>query len=221
MRKLLFHWGLVWDYEFNVLPFGLTGGPSACQRIMDQVMHGLEQNTDNFIDDILLFSPDAFSHRKILREVFQRLRMKNLTLRGKKCEIGKKRINYLGHTFSNEGMSPDQSKIESIVQWLRPSNQKELKQFLGLAGYYRRYMKNFASISNPLNNLLRKDVNFEWTEDTESAFRELKNRLSSEPVLICPNFTNPFTLCTDASSHGLGAVLEQNGHAVAYYSRAL
>ena len=86
-------------YEFNVLPFGHTGGPSACQRIMDQVMHGLEQNTHNFIDDILLFSPDAFSHRKILRELFQILKMKNLTRRGKKCDIGKKRINYLGHTF--------------------------------------------------------------------------------------------------------------------------
>ena len=208
-------------FEFNVLPFGLTGGPSACQRIMDQVMHGLERNTDNFIDDILIFSPDAFSHRKILQDVFQRLRIKKLTLRGKKCEIGRRKINYLGHTFSSSGMSPDQSKIESIVQWPRPSNQKELKQFLGLAGYYRRYINNFASISNPLNDLLRKEVNFEWTKNTESAFLDLKNKLSSGPVLVCPNFTCPFTLCTDASSRGLGAVLEQNGHAVAYYSRSL
>ena len=96
-------------------------------------LRGLEQSTDNFIDDILIFSPDISSHQIVLREVFQRLLKHNLTLRGKKYQIGRSEVTYLGHAFSSLGMSPDQSKVESIIQWPSPSNQKEVKQFLGLA----------------------------------------------------------------------------------------
>ena len=166
-------------YEFNVLPFGLTGGPSFFQRIMDQVLSGLDDCKENFIDDILVFSPDMESHRKHLCEVFQRLRKHNLTLRGRKCEVGKQSINYLGHTFSELGMSPQNSKVESIVNWPQPTNQKELKQFMGLSSYYRRYINKFASITQPLNSLLVTDTTFTWSEDVDVAFKELKELLAS------------------------------------------
>ena len=199
-------------YEFNVLPFGLTGGPSSFQRIMDKVLRGLERFKDNFIDDILIFSQDKISHIAALREVFERLRMYNLTLRGKKCEIGRNKVTYLGHTFSSRGMEPDVSKLDSIGNWVSPSCEKEVKQFLGLASYYRRYIQNFASIAEPLNRLLRTDVVFTWGDQEETAFQRLKEILISSPVLQCPDFSKRFQLYTDASGTGLGAVLEQDGH---------
>ena len=208
-------------YEFNVLPFGLTGGPSYFQRVMDQVLRGFEDCNDNFIDDILVFSRDLESHRTALRKIFQRLREANFTLRGRKCEIGKQSITYLEHAFSEMGMSPQTSKVEYIANWPKPGNLKELKQFLGLANYYRRYIDKFASIAEPLNSLLAKDVTYLWNEEADVAFKKLKCLLSSKPVLKCPNFIKKFTLCTDASGTGLGAVLEQEGHVVAYYSRSL
>ena len=148
-------------YEFNVLPFGLTSGPSFFQRVMDQILKGLGNCKDNFIDDILVFSPDMESHRTALRDEFLRLRKSNLTLRGKKCEIGKSSVTYLGHTFSSMGMSPEPSKVESIVNWVPPESQKELRRFLGLVNYYRRYIDKCASITEPLNSMLAKDVVFE------------------------------------------------------------
>ena len=207
-------------YEFNVLPFGLIGGPSICQRIMDQVLRGMDC-IDNFIDDILIFSPDEHSHRIALQEVFKRLRKHNFTLRGKKCEVGKRSITYLGHTFSKSVMSPDQSKLEAIEHWPRPSDQKDVKQFLGLASYYRRYIKEFAVVAGPLNQLLAKYIKFSWNDSAEESFFKLKRKLVSASVLNCPDFKKKFTLCTDASGLGLGAVLEQDNHAVAYYSRSL
>ena len=160
-------------FEFNVLPFGLTCGPSAFQRTMDKVLLGLEKFKDNFIDDILVYSPNKESHKTTLRMVFDRLRQFNLKLRGKKCEIGRGKVTYLGHTFSATGMAPEISKIDSIVNWPRPSSQKEVKQFLGLASYYRRYIQDFANIANPLIHLLCKDVPFAWEKREETAFIEL------------------------------------------------
>ena len=208
-------------YEFNVLPFGLTSGPSFFQRVMDQILKGLGYCKDNFIDDILVFSPDIESHRTALRDVFLRLRKSNLTLRGKKCEIGKPSVTYLDHTFSSMGMSPEPSKVESIVNWVPPESQKELRRFLGLVNYYRRYIDRCASITEPLNSMLAKDVVFEWTEKADIAFNRLKELLASHPVLVCPDFSKKFILCTDASGTGLGAVLEQEGRVIAYYSRGL
>ena len=208
-------------YEFNVLPFGLTGGPSSFQRIMDEVLRGLEKHKDNFIDDILVFSPDKVSHRNELRKIFNRLRKYNLTLRGRKCEVGRSKVTYLGHTFSIAGMEPQISKVESINGWIRPSCKKQVKQFLGLASYYRRYIRDFATIADPLNRLLNSEVAFVWGNQEEATFMNLKQLLTSSPVLQCPDFNKRFELYTDASGTGLGAVLEQNGHVIAYYSRTL
>ena len=118
-------------------------------------------------------------------------------------------------------MAPQTNKVESIVNWPQPTSQKQLKQFLGLANYYRRYIQNFANIAEPLNSLLAKDIVFSWNEHTGKAFRELKEKLESNPVLINPDCTRKFVLCTDASGTRLGTVLEQDGHVVAYYSRVL
>ena len=175
-------------FEFNVLPFGLTGGPSAFQRTMNKVLRGLEKFKDNFIDDILVYSPDKESHKRALRMIFDRLRQSNLRLRGKKCEIGRSKVTYLGHTFSASGMESEISKIDSIINWSRPESQKEVKQFLGLASYYRKYFQDFATISNPLNHLLCKNVPFVWEKREETAFIKLKESLSSSPVLQCPDF---------------------------------
>ena len=120
-----------------------------------------------------------------------------------------------------EGMSPDASKIDSILNWPRPKCQKYVKQFLGLASYYRRYIKNLASIADPFNRLLGKYNALTWEESEVTAFTILKELLSSDPVLVCPDFEKVFTLCTDASGTGLGAVLEQEGHPVVYFSRSL
>ena len=120
-------------YEFNVLPFGLNGGPSSFQRIMDEVLRRLEKHKDNFIDDILVFSSDNVSHLNALRKVFDRLRKYHLTLRGRNCEIGRSKVTYLSHTFSNAGMEPQISKVEAINGWARPSCKKQVKQFFGLA----------------------------------------------------------------------------------------
>ena len=208
-------------YEFNVLPFGVTGGPSAFQRIMDEVLRGIEKNNDNFIDDILVFSPDIGTHKAALRAVFDRLRKYNLTLRGRKCDVGKDKVIYLGHTFSRSGMEPEISKVDAIENWIRPRCQKEVKQFLGLASYYRRYIRDFATLAEPLNRLIGKEVEFRWENKEEEAFKKLKELLSSFSVLQCPNFEKKSQLYTDASGFGLGAVLVQEGRVIAYFSRTL
>ena len=109
--------------------------------------------------------------------------------------MGKQSVTYLGHTFSDKGMAPQTNKVESVVNWPQPTSQKELKQFLGLANYYRRYIQNFANIAEPLNSLLAKDIVFYWNEHAGKAFRELKKKLASNRVLICPDFTKKFVLC--------------------------
>ena len=133
------------------------------------MLRGFEDCKDNFIDDNLVFSRDLESHRTALRNIFQRLCEVNFTLRGRKCEIGKQYITYLGHTFSGMGMSPQTSKVESVLNGPKSGTQKELKQFLGLANYYRRYIDKFASISEPLSSLLAKDVTYSWNEEADVA----------------------------------------------------
>ena len=145
------------------------------------------------------------------------------TLRGQKCHLGLRSVTYLGHMFSSSGMAPDPQKVHSIRQWPQPNTATEVRQFLGLASYYRRYNPHFANIAAPLNELTQKGIQFR-TEECSSAFNFLKDRLAQAPVLGYPQFesqANPFNLQTDASAIGLGAVLEQDGHVIAYASRAL
>lgn len=142
-------------YEFNRMPFGLTGAPSLFQRLMDKVLRGVSFAT-TYVDNILIHSENENAHKQHLREVFQRLREEGLTLKCKKCHIGMSEVSYLGHVFSGIEMAPDPNKIQAVKDLLTPTNASEVLQFIGLASYYRRYIRNFAEIAAPLYALTQK-----------------------------------------------------------------
>ena len=210
-------------YEFCCMPFGLSGAPGSFQRLMDKIFQGLSFVVI-YLDDILIHSVDASQHADHLRQVFHRLHSAGLTLKGSKCHIGMHSVSYLGHTFSEAGMAPDSKKTQAIEQWPTPENAKAVRQFLDLASYYRRYIKNFANIAAPLHHITEKSAQFSWNQECEEAFLTLKQQLLQSPILIFPNFSptaRSFVLQTDASARGIGAVLEQGGQVVAYASRVL
>ena len=210
-------------YQFCRMPFGLSGAPGSFQRLMDSILRGLPFVL-TYIDDILIHSATEELHKEHLHQVFARLQEAGLTLRGKKCHIGVPQVYYLGNVFSGAGMQPDHGKIQAVQEWPLPQNVTALKQFLGLASYYRRYVENFATIAAPLHVLTQKNVPFHWNQACDTAFSMLKGKLVEFPVLTYPNFAvdaGPFMLQTDASAVGVGAVLEQDGHVIAYFSRAL
>ena len=203
-------------FQFTRMPFGLCGAASSFQRLMDKVMRGLSFVT-TYQDDILIHSKHEQSHRCHLQEVFKRLTQAGLTLRGRKCCIGMSKVSYLGHVFSASGMAPDPQKVEAIHDWPTPKDATALRQFLGLSSYYRRYIHNFADIAAPLNTLTQKATSFTWSHECDKAFTTLKYRLTKAPVLAYPCFStnsDQFTVYTDASGVGLGAVLEQGGHVI-------
>ena len=210
-------------FQFLRMPFGLTGAPSSFQRLMDQVLRGLPF-VSTYVDDILIHSHDVETHRCHLEEVFQRLTEAGLTLRGRKCEIGMPKVSYLGHVFSAAGMSPDPQKTQAVTDWPTPTDASTVRQFLGLASYYRRYIPHFADIAAPLHALTQKGALFAWTQECAKAFNTLKDCLTDTPVLAYPKLdqdSTEFQVQTDASNIGIGVVLEQDGHAIAYASRSL
>ena len=210
-------------FEFCRMPFGLTGAPSSFQRLMNQIFRGLPYVT-TYIDDILIHSASLPEHLLHLKEVFDRLRQANLSLRGRKCHIAMSQVPYLGHIFSGVGMSPDKQKVSAVKEWSTPQRTADVRTFLGLASYYRRYIQSFSNIAKPLHELTQKNVKFMWSREHNESFKALKDKLVQAPVLMYPQFKQdaaPFILQTDASSVGLGAVLEQNGHVIAYASRCL
>ena len=210
-------------FEFTRMPFGLTGAPISFQRLMDKLFRDLPYVT-TYIDDVLVHSSSEELHMQHLREVFRRLQAAGLTLRGRKCHIGRTEVPYLGHVFSATGMAPDQEKIRAIREWPVPNSVMEVRRFLGLASYYRRYICQFSYIAAPLHSLTQKHVEFVWTPNCQTAFTTLKEKLMQAPILVYPRFDSdapPFILQTDASSVGVGAVLEQDGKVVGYASRAL
>ena len=210
-------------FQFCRMPFGLAGAPSSFQRLMNQIFRGLPFVT-TYIDDVLIHSANEKEHVDHLRQVFQRLRDAGLTLRGRKCHIAMRQVRYLGHVFSASGMSPDQEKVQAVREWPIPTNATEVRQFLGLASYYRRYIHQFANIAKSLNTLTQKMTPFIWSSECEVSFNTLKQKLTQAPILTYPSFhrnASPFVLETDASAVGLGAVLEQDSHVIAYASRSL
>ena len=197
-------------YQFNVLSFGLTNAPPQFQRLMSRVLHGLEWKVCLvYIDDVIVFSTTFDEHIARLKLVFDRLRDANLKLKPSKCHFARSTVNYLGFLVSPDGIAPDPSKLEAVQSFPTPKTVKDMRSFLGLCNYYRRFVKDFAKIASPLNHLTRKNVPFLWTTDCEAAFVELKARLSSPPILAYPNFELPFHLFTDASQYALGYVLGQ------------
>ena len=177
-----------------------------------------------YIDDILIHSANLTEHLLHLKAVFDSLRQANLSLRGRKCHIAISQVPYLGHIFSGVGMSPDKQKISAVKEWPTPQSTADVHTFLGLASYYRRCIQNFSNIAKPLHELTLKNAKFVWSQEHIESFNALKDKLVQAPVLTYPQFKQdsaPFILQTDASSVGLGAVLEQNGCVIAYASRSL
>ena len=213
-------------HQFRVMPFGLSNAPATFQRLMEQVLAGLHWSTCLvYLDDIIVFSRTVADHLDQLRDVFTRLKNAGLTLKPSKCHLLQMEVRYLGHVVSGKGIQTDPEKVRSVFDWPIPLNQKDLKRFLGLASYYRRFVQGFAQVAAPLNALTNKGKEWMWTADCTHAFLELKKRLVSTPVLVMPQFTQEFILDTDASGEGLGAVLSQviegEEKVVAYASKTL
>ena len=188
-------------FEFKVMPFGLCNAPATFQRVMDRLLIGLKWNFCLvYLDDIVIFSKTFEKHIEHLEEVFKRIQNANFHLKAEKCVFGRKEIIYLGYSISKEGIKPEPSKLTAIQSIKAPSKIKQLQQFLGLCSYYRRFIKNFAQIAEPLNQLLRKSIKFEWLEKHQKAFEDLKNKLQKPPILALPNFQKQFFINTDASN---------------------
>ena len=213
-------------WQFTVMPFGLCNAPATFERLMELVLAGLPWNVCLlYLDDILVHAKTFEEEIENLREVFGRFRAANLKLNPKKCELFREEVLYLGHMVTEEGISTEPSKVEAVTTWPTPKNKRDLRAFLGLCSYYRKFIKSFADIAGPLYKLTEKQTVFAWTEQCNDAFDELKRRLTTAPVLAYPIALGRFTLDTDASERGIGAVLsqEQNGQerVVAYFSRSL
>ena len=209
-------------YEFLVMPFGLTNAPAAFMDLMNRVFRPyVDQFVVVFIDDILVYSKDAQEHEQHLRIVLETLREKKLYAKLSKCDFWLKEVSFLGHIVSVEGIRVDPAKIEAVVNWKSPQNVTEVRSFLGLAGYYRRFVRGFSVIASPLTKLLRKGIKFEWTAKCQNSFEQLKGMLVEAPVLTQPTPGKEYTLYSDASCIGLGCVLMQDGKVVAYASRQL
>lgn len=174
-----------------------------------------------FFDDILVLSKTLQDHVRHLTQVFQLLKNDHWQVKQSKCSFGQQKIAYLGHVISAEGVATDPSKVRTIEQWPTPSSAKEVSSFLGLAGYYRKFVKHFGIIARSLFNLLKKNQPFLWTSETNTAFKLLQQSLISAPVLQLPDIEKPFVIDTDACDYGVGAVLHQGGHPIAYMSKPL
>ena len=208
-------------YEFKVMPFGLCNAPSTFQSSMNRIFKPyLRKFVLLFFDDILIYSSDVHLHEEHLILVFTVLQENQLHVNKAKCQLGQERLEYLGHWISADGVSTDEGKVSSILKWPMPKCIRDVRSFLGLAGYYRKFVRNYALIAKPLFHIT-KGNKLIWSGDVENAFNQLKNALATTPVLALPDFTHPFVVETDASNLGIGAVLVQHGRPIAYYSHGL
>ncbi|KAL5505305.1 hypothetical protein EMCRGX_G006717 [Ephydatia muelleri] len=214
-------------FEFKVMPFGLCNAPATFQRLMDRVLNDLKW-TDCLVyfDDIVVVGRTFSEHLHCLGNVLTRLRQAGLKLQPKKCNFCQQKVRFLGHVVSASGISTDPDKTEVVSNWPTPTDKREIQQFLGLVNYYRRFIKNFASLAKPLQRLTEKNVTFEWNESCQNAFDQLRACLVSAPVLAFPDYSKTFILDTDASENGIGAVLSQGQDdgsecVIAYASRSL
>uniref|UniRef100_A0A453SXD4 Reverse transcriptase domain-containing protein n=1 Tax=Aegilops tauschii subsp. strangulata TaxID=200361 RepID=A0A453SXD4_AEGTS len=180
-------------YEYTVMSFGLTNAPAYFMSMMNKVfMEFLDKFVVVFIDDILVYSKNEEEHKEHLRLVLEKLREHQLYAKFSKFEFWLKEVGFLGHVISREGIAVDPSKVQSVTEWLAPTSVGEIRSFLGLAGYYRRFIENFSKIAKPMTELLKKDTKFKWTEECEASFQELKKRLVTAPVLILPDIRKDF-----------------------------
>jgi hypothetical protein len=208
-------------FEYVVLPFGLTNAPATFQTLMNYVLaQFLRKFALVFFDDILVYSKTMSEHIQHLRAVLEVLKQNQLFAKLSKCIFAQSFIEYLGHVISGQGVCTDPDKISIIQKWPSPTNVTQLRAFLGLTGYYRRFIKGYGILCRPLFNVVKKD-SFIWNADQKQAFLHLKKVMSHPPVLALPNFSQPFILEGDASGTGIGAVLMQRGQPIAFFSKSL
>lgn len=208
-------------YEFVVMPFGLTNAPATFQCLMNDIFRPyLRKFILVFFDDILIYSKTLNDHLEHLRIVLRLLNTNQLFAKLSKCCFGVSQVNYLGHVISSGGVAVEANKVKAVLSWPTPTNAKGVRGFLGLAGYYRKFIKGFGSIAAPLHKLVGKGP-FIWDEKTEVAFQELKIALTTPPTLALPDWSHPFTVECDASGVGIGAILTQRGRPLAYFSAPL
>ena len=209
------------------MPFGLTNAPPTFQRLMECVLAGMTyEQCLIYLDDIIVFSTSFEQHLQRLQTVFQHLAKVGLKLKGKKCHFVKSEVRYLGHIVSKKGIEADPEKLHAMQNYPVPRDIKELKQFLGLTNYYRRFIQGYSSIAAPLHKLTSKSAGgYYWNDNCQAAFQTLKQKLISPPILAYPNFKHLFTVATDASGSALGAVLSQEvegeERVIAFWSRQL
>ncbi|CAG2236597.1 unnamed protein product [Mytilus edulis] len=213
-------------FEFKVMPMGLANSAATFERLVEMVLGNLNwKKCLCYLDDIIIFGRDFETALQNLKEVFQRLKMANLKLKAKKCHLFQSKVTYLGHVVSAQGIECDPKKIEDVKNWTVPKNVKNIKSFLGFTGYYRKFIPHFSEVAAPLNRLTRKGVKFTWDEKCKNSFDQLKNALTTAPILSLPTSDGNFILDTDASNVGVGAVLSQmqndEERVIAYSSRAL
>jgi hypothetical protein len=210
------------QFEFTVMSFGLTNAPAYFMNLMNKIfMDELDKFVVVFIDDILIYPKSIQEHEQHLRVVLEKLRTHRLYAKFSKCEFWLERVAFVGHILTAEGVAVDPEKVEAVSNWQRPTNVSEIRSFLGLAGYYRRFIEGFSKIARPMTELLKKEKKFAWMENCERSFQELKQRLTTAPVLTLPDIHRDFVVYCDASRQGLGCVLMQDGKVVAYASRQL
>jgi hypothetical protein len=204
-------------YEFVVVSFGLTNAHAYFMNLMTKVfMEELDRFMVVFIDDILIYSETTQEHEEHLRTVLERLRRQKLYAKFSKYEFWMEKVAFLGHVLLAEGIAVDPSKVESVTKWEQPLNMTDVRSFLGMAGYYRRFIENFSRIAKPMTELLKNNTKLEWSEACERSFQELKRRLTTALVLTLPDIKKDFVVYCDASRQGLRCVLMQEGKVVAY-----
>jgi hypothetical protein len=213
-------------FQFIKMTFGLNNAPATYQRCIDVILMGLKGiDCSVYLDDIVCFSATMEEHAQKLEAIFKRLEEANFKIQPGKCVFATDTVEYLGHICTPFGIRPDPKKVKAIEQYPVPKTVRDVRAFIGLAGYYRRHVRNFAEIARPLTSLTKKDVPFEWTTEHQQAFDKLKEILSTEPLLMYPDFFQPFIVACDASTRAVGAVLSQlrNGEErpIAYCSRRL
>ncbi|GJU84536.1 putative reverse transcriptase domain-containing protein [Tanacetum coccineum] len=209
-------------YEFQVMPFGLTNAPAVFMDLMNRVCKPfLDKFVIVFIDDILIYSKNKKEHEEHLKAILELLKKEELYAKFSKCEFWLPKVQFLGHVIDSQGIHVDPAKIESIKDWASPKTPTEIRQFLGLAGYYRRFIEGFSKIAKSMTKLTQKGVKFDWGDKAEAAFQLIKQKLRSAPILALPEGSEDFIIYCDASIKGLGVVLMQREKVIAYALRQL
>ena len=209
-------------YEFLVMLFGLTNAPTIFMDLMNRVFRSyLDRFIIVFIDDILMYFKSKAKHTRHFTLVLKKLREYRLYAKFSKCQFWLDQVSFLGHVISAQGILVDPQKVAAVENWEQPRTVTEVRSFLGFAGYYRRFVKDFSAIALLLTRLTRKGIKFEWSDDCEISFQQLKYCLIHAPVLALPDDSGNFEIYSDASLNGLGCVLMQHGKVIAYASRQL